>query len=114
MPTKNPQEPFTRVTVAEAKEMLDHDEVQLIDVREPNEFRDGHLPGARLIPLSTIPTRVSEVDDEKPILFVCGVGQRSALAAEYAAAAGKGNLYNLDGGTEGWIRAGLPTEAGTG
>lgn len=110
MPTKNPQEPFTRLSVQEAKEMLDGGNVQLIDVREPHEYRGGHVPGAKLIPLSTVPTRASELDDSKPLLFVCGVGQRSALAAEYAAAAGKQNLFNLEGGTEGWVRSGLPVE----
>lgn len=110
MPTKNPQEPFSRLSVQEAKDMLDKGDVLLIDVREPNEYRAGHVPGAQLIPLSTLPTHAGELDDEKPILFVCGVGQRSALACEYAAAAGKTNLYNLDGGTEGWVKSGLPVD----
>jgi rhodanese-related sulfurtransferase len=110
MPTKNPQEPFSRLNVQEAKAMLDEGNVELIDVREPNEFSGGHLPGARLIPLATLPGHASELDDGKPILFVCGVGQRSALAAEYAAAAGKTNLYNIDGGTEGWVKSGFPVE----
>ena len=110
MPTKNPQEPFSRLTVQEAKTMLDEGNVELIDVREPNEFSGGHLPGARLIPLNTLPGHAAELDDGKPILFVCGVGQRSALAAEYAAAAGKTNLYNIDGGTEGWVKSGFPVE----
>jgi rhodanese-related sulfurtransferase len=110
MPTKNPQEPFSRLNIQEAKDMLDKGDVELIDVREPHEFTSGHLPGARLIPLNTLPSHASELDDGKPILFVCGVGQRSALAAEYAAAAGKTNLYNIDGGTEGWLKSGLPVE----
>lgn len=110
MPTKNPQEPFSRVSIDEAKEMLERNEVQLVDVREPNEYRTGHVPGATLIPLNAVVPRLTELSDEKPILFVCGVGQRSALACEYAAAVGKSDLYNLEGGTEGWIRAGLPVE----
>jgi len=110
MPTKNPQEPFSRLNVQEAKEMLDKGDVDLIDVREPHEYTSGHLPGARLIPLATLPGHAGELDDGKPILFVCGVGQRSALAAEYAAAAGKTNLYNIDGGTEGWLKSGFPVE----
>ncbi|HTE86176.1 MAG TPA: rhodanese-like domain-containing protein [Dehalococcoidia bacterium] len=110
MPTKNPQEPFSRLNVQEAKDMLDKGDIELIDVREPHEFNSGHLPGARLIPLATIPNHASELDDGRPILFVCGVGQRSALAAEYAAAAGKTNLYNIDGGTEGWLKSGYPVE----
>jgi len=110
VPTKNPQEPFSRVNIQEAKDMLDAGGVQLIDVREPNEYAGGHLPGARLVPLATLPSHAAELDDSTPILFVCGVGQRSALAAEYAAAAGKANLYNIDGGTESWVKSGLPVE----
>jgi rhodanese-related sulfurtransferase len=110
MPTKNPQEPFTRLNIEETKQMLDGGGVQLIDVREPHEYSAGHLPGARLVPLATLPTHSAELDDTKPILFVCAVGQRSALAAEYAAAAGKTNLYSIDGGTDGWVKAGHPTE----
>ena len=110
MPTQNPQEPFSRLNVQEAKEMLDSQDVILVDVREPHEYNSGHLPGARLIPLNTLPAKTSELDDAKPILFVCGVGQRSALAAEYAAAAGKHNLFNIDGGTEGWVKSGFPVE----
>jgi rhodanese-related sulfurtransferase len=90
--------------------MLDEGGVQLIDVREPHEYSAGHLPGARLVPLATLPTHATEFDDAEPIVFVCAVGQRSALAAEYAAAAGKTNLYSIDGGTDGWVRAGLPVE----
>ena len=110
MPTKNPQEPFSRLNIQETKEMLENGDVQLIDVREPYEYNAGHLPGARLIPLATLPVQAAGLDDAKPLLFVCGVGQRSALAAEYAAAAGKKNLYNIDAGTEGWVKFGLPVE----
>jgi rhodanese-related sulfurtransferase len=110
MPTKNPQEPFSRLTVQEAKEMIDKGGVDLIDVREPHEYSDGHLPGARLVPLNTLPTHAGELDDANPIVFVCAVGQRSALAAEYAAAAGKSNLFNIEGGTDGWAKQGLPIE----
>jgi rhodanese-related sulfurtransferase len=110
VPTKNPQEPFSRLNIQEAKEMIDKGDIMLVDVREPHEYSAGHLPGAQLIPLNTIPAHAAELDDAKPILFVCGVGQRSALAAEYAAASGKSNLYNIEGGTEGWVKSGLPVE----
>lgn len=110
MPTKNPQEPFTRLNIQEAKAMLDGGAVQLIDVREPHEYRAGHLPGARLVPLNTILKRAAEFDDALPILFVCSERQRSALAAEYAAALGKTNLFTIEGGTEGWVNSGLAVE----
>ncbi|MEX2238368.1 MAG: rhodanese-like domain-containing protein [Dehalococcoidia bacterium] len=110
MAVQNPGEPFTRIDVKEAQEKLDKGEVALIDVREPVEFAAGRLPGATLIPVNSIPARKDELPQSKPILFVCATGQRSALAAEFAAAFGHKELYNLEGGTVAWREAGLPIE----
>lgn len=107
---KNPEEPFTRISVEEAHQMMSRDDVAVIDVREPHEYKAGHVPGAKLIPVNSVFARREELPKDKEIIFVCGVGQRSALACEMAAAAGLGRLYNLEGGTEGWIKAGLPVE----
>ena len=111
MPTKDPQEPFHRITVAEAKQMLDGD-AHIIDVRDPHEYTGGHVPGAVLIPVNSVFDRREELPKDGTIIFVCGVGQRSALACEMAAAAGfqADVLYNLEGGTEAWIKAGEPVE----
>lgn len=110
MAIKNPEEPFTRITLDEAQVMISRDDVALIDVREPHEYNAGHVPGARLIPVNSVFARRDELPQDKEIIFVCGVGQRSALACEMAAAAGFSRLHNLEGGTEGWIKAGLPVE----
>jgi rhodanese-related sulfurtransferase len=110
MAVQNPGEPFVRVTVQEAKEKLDSGEVALIDVREPGEFAAGHIPGATLIPVNSVPARKDELPNDKPLLFVCAKGQRSALAAEFAAAFGFKDLYNLEGGTDAWREAGLPVD----
>ncbi len=110
MSTKDPQEPFTRVTVDEGKEMMASDNVAVIDVREPHEYNAGHVPDAKLIPVATVFARKEELPRDKDIVFVCGVGQRSALACEMAAAAGLTRLFNLEGGTEAWIKAGNPVE----
>jgi rhodanese-related sulfurtransferase len=107
MPTTNPQEPFTRVTVSEAKQMLDAGNVEFVDVREPGEYADGHAAGTKLMPLNSVFARQAELPDDRDILFICKMGQRSALACEYAAAAGKSRLFNVEGGTEGWREAGL-------
>ena len=111
MPTKNPQEPFYRIDVAEAKEML-QDSSHVIDVREPHEYTAGHVPGAALIPVNSVYARRAELPPEGKLIFVCAVGQRSALACEMAAAAGipADRLYNLEGGTDAWIKAGEPAE----
>jgi rhodanese-related sulfurtransferase len=101
MATKDPREPFTRISVQEANEMMS-DGAAVIDVRNP--------PGAALIPVNSVFARREELPKDKDVIFVCAVGQRSALAAEMAAAAGLTRLYNLEGGTDAWIKAGMPAE----
>ncbi len=109
MATRDPREPFTRINVEEAKEMAQSGAV-VIDVREPHEYTSGHVPGAGHIPVNTVYARREELPKDKDVIFVCAVGQRSALAAEMAAAAGLTRLFNLEGGTEAWIKAGEPVE----
>ncbi len=113
MPTKDEREPFYRVNVAEAGEMVADDGAVVIDVREPGEYQGGHIPTATLLPVNSVFARREELPKDKKILFVCAVGQRSALAAEMAAAAGlpADHLYTLDGGTDAWKKAGQPVEA---
>lgn len=113
MPRKDEREPFYRVDVAEAKSMLGDADVVVIDVREPHEYQGGHLPAATLIPVNSVFARREELPTDKKIVFVCAVGQRSALAAEMAAAAGlpADHLYTLDGGTEAWRKAGEALES---
>lgn len=111
MPTKNPQEPFHRLNVDEAKQLLSEG-ANVIDVRNPDEYQNGHVPGAPLIPVNSVFARREELPKDGKIIFVCAVGSRSALACEMAAAAGipADRLYNLEGGTDAWIKAGEPVE----
>jgi rhodanese-related sulfurtransferase len=109
MATKDPREPFTRINVQEAKEMLANG-AAIIDVREPHEYTSGHVPNAAHIPVNTVYARRAELPQDKDLIFVCAVGQRSALASEMAAAAGLTRIFNLDGGTEAWTSAGEPLE----
>jgi rhodanese-related sulfurtransferase len=112
MPTKDEREPFYRIDVNEAKDMLGNGDAVIIDVRNPNEYTAGHVPGATLIPVNSVFQRREELPGDKKIIFVCAVGQRSALAAEMAAAGGlpAERLYNLEGGTDAWKKAGEPVE----
>ena len=114
MATKNPNEPFTRISVAEAKEKLDKGEAVMVDVRDPHEYAEVHASGVRLIPVGSILGEVKQVRDfadGKEVLFICKSGARSALAAEYLTAAGLDDLplYNVEGGTTAWTEAGYPT-----
>ena len=102
------KDPFQRVTVDKAKELIAKG-VHVIDVRTPAEYAGGHIPEARSVPLDSIlarPRDLIKAESSEEILFVCQVGQRSALAAEMAAAVGFEKLYNLEGGTDAWIKAG--------
>ncbi len=114
MATKDPREPFTRISVTEAKEKLDRGEAVMVDVREPHEYAEVHASGVRLIPVNSVMGEVKQIRDfaaGKEVLFICKSGQRSALAAEFATAAGLEDLalYNVEGGTLAWVEAGLPT-----
>ncbi|GMV84883.1 MAG: hypothetical protein AMXMBFR80_07410 [Dehalococcoidia bacterium] len=114
MATKDPREPFTRISVTEAKEKLDKGEAVMVDVREPHEYAEVHARGVRLIPVNSVMGEVKQIRDfagGKEVLFICKSGQRSALAAEFATAAGLEDLplYNVEGGTLAWVEAGLPT-----
>jgi len=109
MATKDPREPFTRISVAEAKEMM-NDGAAVIDVREPHEYNGGHVPNAALIPVNSVFARREELPKDQDVIFVCQVGQRSALACEMAAASGLTRIFNLEGGTDAWVGAGEPVD----
>ncbi len=109
MATKDPREPFTRISVDEAKEMIGAG-AAVIDVREPHEYTEGHVPGAALIPVNSVYKRREELPQDQDLIFVCALGQRSALGAEMAAASGLTRLFNLEGGTEAWIKSGQTVE----
>lgn len=114
MATKNEREPFTRISVTEAREKLDAGTAVMVDVREPNEYAEVHASGVRLIPVNTVMGEVKQIRDladGKEVLFICKSGARSALAAEFATAAGLEELalFNVEGGTLAWVEAGYPT-----
>ena len=110
MTTKEPREPFSRITAQEAKAKVDSGAVQVVDVRTPGEYTSGHVPGALNIPHMSITAHKNELAADKELVFICAVGQRSALACEFAAASGFKELFNVEGGTEAWIKAGYGVE----
>jgi rhodanese-related sulfurtransferase len=112
MAVKNEGEPFTRIDVHEAKQMIEAGKVQVIDSREPHEHADGHVPGSVNIPHMATLVRAESLAKDKPILFICKSGQRSAVAAEFAASLGLDELYNVEGGHDAWLQAGYEMERG--
>jgi hydroxyacylglutathione hydrolase len=82
----------------------------ILDVREPWEYQQGHLPGAVLIPLGQLAGRVKELDSEKAVAVVCQSGNRSQSGAAVLGQNQFKTIYNLLGGTSDWARQGLPLE----
>ena len=103
------RKPFDSVTAAQAAELVDSGAIML-DVREPYEWRAGHAPKARHIPLARLTERVKELPPGRPIVTVCRSGARSARAAAFLASQGR-QVSNLVGGMHAWVRADLPIVA---
>ena len=101
MSTANSNE--TETTVTELKQKIDaKEDFFLLDVREPNEFQIGQIPGSTLIPLGEVPQRVSEIPRDKEIIVHCKMGGRSAKAAAFLRQQGFTNVKNLKGGILDW------------
>jgi len=81
----------------------------LLDVRQPEEFVAIHAPGAQLIPLGDLPSRLPEIAayKDKPIVVICRSGRRSAKAVDLLREAGYTNVSNIKGGIQGWESDGL-------
>lgn len=92
------------ISATELKNRIDAGEdIQLIDVRQPDEYAFAKIPGAKLIPLGAIIQRMGEIDETRETVIHCKMGGRSARAIEALQRAGfKGNLSNLKGGITAW------------
>jgi len=98
---EDPSSRATSIAPEQLKEMLDRgEEIQLIDVREPVEWEICRLPGARLIPLGQLTSRLHEIDQTKKVIVYCHSGQRSALAVKLLRDLGLTNTFNLAGGID--------------
>ncbi len=90
-------------------ELLADGAIQLIDVREQYEWDAGRIEGARHIELERLASQADSIDRDKPVVFQCRLGARSAMATAAFRASGW-QAYNLDGGIQAWSDAGLPLE----
>jgi rhodanese-related sulfurtransferase/rubrerythrin len=84
----------------------------ILDVRQPGEYEEGHIPGAKLIPLPELNDSVEKLDPNKPIIVHCAIGGRSRVAAQLLSGQGFKEVYNLKGGIKAWdgVRASGPVE----
>ncbi len=115
MVKNNPGEPYSRISSEEAFEMQKNGEATIIDVRNQDEYEAAHVKNAIWIPVDEIVQRFSELPETGDLLFICAVGARSGLAAEYASSLGVDSerLFNIEDGTPTWIDKGLPSSSGS-
>jgi rhodanese-related sulfurtransferase len=92
---------YENISVDEVKNIANDKNTMIIDVRQPYEYSAGHIPGAKLIPLSEIGNRLAEIDKNKTIVVVCASGARSARASAILGKAGY-KVYNMLGGMSSW------------
>lgn len=85
-------------------------ETVLIDVREPAEYAEGHIPGAVNLPQADLASRLDEVPRDRPVVMICQGGYRSYRAAQFLKQMGYGEVASFAPGTEGWRAAGRPVE----
>lgn len=91
-----------------AEALINAGDIDVIDVRDPNEWATGHVPGARLFPLGQLKADPKRALTHDKVLFICQRGSRSMTAAKLAEEQGLTEIYSLDGGTSAWNKAGLP------
>jgi rhodanese-related sulfurtransferase len=104
--------PLPAVSAQELNEKLKSENSPLvIDVREPEEYQDGHILRAKLIPLGELQQRLGQLPKDQEIVCVCASGSRSSSATRALINAGY-LAINMNGGMYGWQRAGLPVKKG--
>ena len=101
------------VSPEEAADLIAQDEVVILDVRTPEEFASGHIPGAQLLNVNdpSFRERASQLDPDQAYLVQCRSGRRSARAAQILQELGVDTIYDLEGGILAWDDANLPITA---
>ena len=107
-----PGDSIEQVTVAQLKEQIARGELQIVDVRRPAEYVNGHVPHAFNAPLANLDKSLGPLPLEKDKLtaVICAGGYRSSAAASLLQKQGFSNLLNVSGGTGAWVQAGYPVE----
>ena len=76
----------------------------MLDVREPEELADGAIPGSVNIPMNEVEHRLREIPNDREIVVICHIGERSAYVAKKLSALGYDRALSLSGGVDGWLR----------
>jgi len=106
---------FRALSPQEAKALIKtRKDLVLVDVRAPEELREGSIPGSQLFPFGELARGRLTLPTGKPLLLICAVGGRSYAVGQYFSGKGYGEIYNLNGGISAWRAAGLPLEQNSG
>jgi rhodanese-related sulfurtransferase len=103
---------YKELAPSDSVHLLNHEGAVMLDVREDNEYKDGHILESVHIPLGKLGERMDELENlrQKPIIVSCRSGHRSASACARLRKSGFENVYNLKGGVMAWKNAGLPLQ----
>jgi rhodanese-related sulfurtransferase len=102
-------DPGIEITPQQARDLIEGSDAQLIDVREPYEWDAGRIAGARHIELERLAAQAESIDRDRPVIFQCRLGVRSAMATQAFRAAGY-DAHSLAGGIQRWVDEGLAIE----
>ena len=100
---------INEIDVGELVELMNsnNDNIEIIDVRQPQEVAAGAINGMKNIPMVSIPLRAEEISSEKQVVLVCRSGARSGQCTAWLMQNGKNNVHNLRGGMIAWANSGL-------
>jgi len=98
------------VDAATVHALQDSPDIFLLDVREPDEYAAGHIPGVTLIPMGEVASRMSELPTDTEIIVTCRTGNRSGQVADFLREQGFTNVHNMEGGIVAWQEAGYTVE----
>ena len=96
---------YTRIDVAQARELIEQRNAAVVDVRDPASYEAGHIPGAEAVGEANVQTFVRTADRARPLIVCCYHGNMSQGAADYFNQHGFTDTYSLDGGYEAWQAA---------
>ena len=95
--------PVQSIDATKAKNVMAEDStIEILDVRQPAEYQEGHIASAKLIPLGDLPDHIDELNPQTPLIVYCAIGGRSRVAAQMLSGKGFKSVYNLTGGFKAW------------
>ncbi len=101
---------FNEIDVNETVKLINHEDAAVLDVREPDEYREGHIKGAIHIPLGLLEGQLDKLEKyrDHPLVVYCRSGQRAAKAAAILQRQGFSKIYKMNGGMMAWTSANMP------